>query len=101
MHLLEQRGAIVDYADPYVPQVHEREWAGRRDISAIEVKRGVFKQYDCVVVVTDHKTFDYDAMVAEADLIVDTRNAIKGKHANVFRLGAPRPEAAGERVAIA
>jgi UDP-N-acetyl-D-glucosamine dehydrogenase len=101
MHLLETRGAIVEYADPYVPEVHEREWAGRRDIKAVELKRGAFKQYDCVVVITDHKTFDYDAMVAEADLIVDTRNAIKGKHANVFRLGAPRPEPAGHSVAIA
>ena len=44
------------------------------------------------VVITDHKSFDYDAMVAEADLIVDTRNAIKRVADNVFRLGAPRPE---------
>ena len=54
-----------------------------------------------MVIVTDHKAFDYDAMVGEADLIVDTRNAIKKPHPHVFRLGAPRPEAAGEKVAIA
>ncbi len=53
------------------------------------------------MIVTDHKTFDYDAMIAEADLIVDTRNAIKKPHTNVFRLGAPRPETAGHGVAIA
>ena len=94
MHLLESKGAVVDYADPYVPQVHGREWLGRRDITAVELKRGTLAQYDCVVIVTDHKTFDYDAMVAEADLIVDTRNAIKSPHPHVFRLGAPRPEAA-------
>ena len=93
IHLLEQKGAAVDYADPYVPEVHEREWVGRRDIKAVELKRGTLKGYDCVVIVTDHKTFDYEAMVAEADLIVDTRNAIKTRHPHVFRLGAPRPEA--------
>ena len=101
IHLLETKGAQVDYADPYVPEVHAREWLGRRDIKAVDVKRGVYRQYDCVVIVTDHKNFDYDAMVAEADLIVDTRNAIKKPHAHVFRMGAPRPESTGEKVAIA
>ena len=39
--------------------------------------RGSIAQYDCVVIITDHKAFDYDALLDEADLIVDTRNAIK------------------------
>jgi UDP-N-acetyl-D-glucosamine dehydrogenase len=98
IHLLEQKGAQVDYADPYVPEVHAREWPGRRDIAAVELKRDALKQYDCVVIVTDHKTFDYDAMLAEADLIVDTRNAIKTPHPHVFRLGAPRPESSEQAV---
>jgi UDP-N-acetyl-D-glucosamine dehydrogenase len=101
MHLLEAKGARIDYADPYVPEVHGREWPGRRDLAAIPIKRGTYQQYDCVVIVTDHKTFDYDAMVAEADLIVDTRNAIKQPHPHVFRLGAARPDAAKERVGVA
>ena len=33
---------------------------------------------DCVVIVTDHKKFDYAALVKNARLIVDTRNALKG-----------------------
>ena len=101
MHLLETKGASVDYADPYVPLLHGREWPGRRDVTAVALGRGTFEQYDCVVIVTDHKSFDYDAMVAEADLIVDTRNAIKQQHPHVFRLGAPRPDPAGQDVAIA
>jgi UDP-N-acetyl-D-mannosaminuronate dehydrogenase len=47
------------------------------------------------VIVTDHKTTDYEALAAEADLIVDTRNAIKKPYPHVFRLGAPRPEVQG------
>jgi UDP-N-acetyl-D-mannosaminuronate dehydrogenase len=82
-----------------VPEVHGREWSGRFDIKAVNVGRGSFGQYDCLVVITDHKSFDYDAMVAESDLIVDTRNAIKIPARNVFKLGAPRP--AGETVALA
>jgi UDP-N-acetyl-D-glucosamine dehydrogenase len=101
MGLLHDRGALVSYADPFVPQVHGREWSGRYDIKAVDLTRGSMGQYDCIVIVTDHKAFDYEAMLAEADLIVDTRNAIKHPHPNVFRLGAPRPGAAGEKIAFA
>src|SRR5688572_2400744 len=100
MHLLASKGAQVDYADPYVPEVHAREWPGRRDLAAVEIKRGTYEQYDCVVIVTDHKTFDYDAMVAAADLIVDTRNAIKQPHPHVFRLGAAGPDGAAEKAGV-
>jgi UDP-N-acetyl-D-glucosamine dehydrogenase len=95
MGLLHGKGAKVSYADPFVPEVHGREWSGRYDIRAVELKRSTLKQYDCVVIVTDHKSFDYDAIVAEVDLIVDTRNAIKKPHPHVFKLGAPKPEAEG------
>jgi UDP-N-acetyl-D-glucosamine dehydrogenase len=101
MGLLHEKGAHISYADPYVPEVHAREWSGRYDIKAVDLTRGSIAQYDCIVIVTDHKAFDYDAIVAEADLVVDTRNAIKKPHPNVFRLGAPRPEPAGEKIAIA
>jgi UDP-N-acetyl-D-glucosamine dehydrogenase len=93
MGLLQAKGAIVSYADPYVPVLHAREWTGRVDVARVELKRGSIAQYDCVVIVTDHKSFDYDAIVAEADIVVDTRNAIKKRHAHVFRLGAPHPDA--------
>jgi UDP-N-acetyl-D-glucosamine dehydrogenase len=99
--LLEAKGANVAYADPYVPEVHAREWSGRRDLRAVDLTRGSIGQYDCVVIVTDHKAFDYGALLAEADVIVDTRNAIKEPHPNVFKLGAPRPQAAGERIVVA
>jgi UDP-N-acetyl-D-glucosamine dehydrogenase len=101
MGLLHAKGAAVDYADPYVPEVHGREWAGRVDVKAVELARGAIGQYDCVVIVTDHQVFDYEAIVAEADVVVDTRNAVKTSHPNVFRLGAPRPDALGADIAVA
>jgi UDP-N-acetyl-D-glucosamine dehydrogenase len=100
MGLLHSKGAIVSYADPYVPEVHGREWSGRYDVKAVEFTRGSIGRYDCVVIVTDHKTFDYDALVSEADLIVDTRNAIKQSHPHVFRLGAPQSIGAGANAAL-
>jgi UDP-N-acetyl-D-glucosamine dehydrogenase len=101
MGLLHARGATVDYADPHVPEVHGREWSGRFDVTAVDLERGTAGRYDCVVIVTDHQAFDYNAIAAEADIVVDTRNAIKGPHPNVFRLGAPRPEPREADIAVA
>ncbi len=101
MGLLLGRGARVSYADPYVPEVHAREWSGAYDIKAVDLTRGHIAQYDAVVIVTDHKAFDYKAVLEEADVIVDTRNAIKESHPNVFKLGAPRGAAEGQKAVVA
>jgi UDP-N-acetyl-D-glucosamine dehydrogenase len=72
IHLLSKRGAKVSYSDPYVPRI---------SADGIEMKAGSdadVSAADCVVIVTDHKSFDYPAMVKSAKLIVDTRNALKG-----------------------
>jgi UDP-N-acetyl-D-glucosamine dehydrogenase len=100
MGLLHAKGARVAYADPHVPEVHGREWAGGFDIRAVDLSRGTIGEYDCVVIATEHKAFDYAALVAEAELIVDTRNAIKEPHPHVFRLGAPTSESQGAKVAV-
>jgi UDP-N-acetyl-D-glucosamine dehydrogenase len=100
MGLLHAKGAKVSYADPHVPEVHGREWPGGFDIHRVELTRGSLGQYDCVVIATEHKSFDYAALVAEAELIVDTRNAIKEPHPHVFKLGAPKPELTDARIAI-
>ena len=72
MHLLERRGAKMSYSDPYVPSVKldGHRWAAEDFVSSVE-------QADCVVIVTDHKAFDYQVLVERAKLIVDTRNALK------------------------
>jgi UDP-N-acetyl-D-glucosamine dehydrogenase len=60
-------------------------------IPSVDLTRGSIGQYDCVVIATEHKAFDEAALVAEADLIVDTWNAIKEVHPHVFGLGKPKP----------
>ena len=81
--LLEQRGAIVSYSDPHVPLVDEHGFEMMETPLAAALAAGI----DCAVIVTDHKTFDYPALVAGAPLIVDTRNALRGHTAgHIFRL---------------
>jgi UDP-N-acetyl-D-glucosamine dehydrogenase len=81
--LLEQRGATVTYSDPHVPTVDEHGVLMHAVPEAAAIKAGV----DCVVIVTAHRGFDYEALVAGAPLIVDTRNALKGRpETHIFRL---------------
>jgi UDP-N-acetyl-D-glucosamine dehydrogenase len=88
MHMLQQRGAEVSYIDPYVPKLDPAH--GGFELSSLEVLDArTLAAFDCVAILTDHTAFDYAAMVRHADIVVDTRNAIKQPAANVFRLGAP------------
>ena len=75
MHLLGRRGATVSYSDPYVPAL--RADGVVPEMAAIDPEKGA-AEADCVVIVTDHKKFDYPGIVERAKLIVDTRNALKG-----------------------
>jgi UDP-N-acetyl-D-glucosamine dehydrogenase len=69
IHLLQRRGARVTFTDPYVGSIR---------IDGDELKSSdAANEADCVVIVTDHKVFDYAALVNGAQLIVDTRNALK------------------------
>ena len=79
MRLLTERGAAVDYYDPYIPVVPPMrayaEFEGRTSIAWDPARIG---GYDAVLVVTDHDCVDYAALVDAAALVVDTRNATRG-----------------------
>jgi UDP-N-acetyl-D-glucosamine dehydrogenase len=90
MGLLHQKGAQVAYADPHVPTLPARSWIGGHELESLPLSASTVGRMDCVAILTDHTAFDYDAIVAAAPLVVDTRNAIKQPHPHVFRLGAPQ-----------
>ena len=73
LHLLGRRGALISYSDPFVAQI-QSEGIEMRAVDA----EAAIRDADCVVIVTDHKKFDYGAVVKNSRLIVDTRNALKG-----------------------
>ena len=75
--LLDQKGAQVTYSDPFVPNIK----LGERQPSSTDPLI-MAAEADCVVVVTDHTTFDYPAILARAKMIVDTRNAFKNNSSN-------------------
>jgi len=74
--LLSKEFAEVSYHDPYVPVIHAVEpydWA----MESVELTAEELQKYDCVVIVTDHSCLDYEWIVENAKLVVDTRNATK------------------------
>jgi UDP-N-acetyl-D-glucosamine dehydrogenase len=96
MAVLKEKGARVSYSDPFVPSLSSRAWPGALDLHSTPLDPATLASFDCVAILTDHKTVDYKTLVAASALIVDTRNTIKQSYPHVFRLGAPRPADAVE-----
>jgi len=75
IELLRDKGANVSYNDPYFPTVgHGRHYA--LDMTNTPLEN--LGEYDAVIIVTDHSSYDYRAIVEHAQLVVDTRNATRG-----------------------
>jgi UDP-N-acetyl-D-glucosamine dehydrogenase len=75
IELLRERGAVVSYNDPFFP------YAGRGrhyDLDMYCASIDELDQYDCLLIVTDHSSYDYARIVRESKLVVDTRNATRG-----------------------
>ena len=74
MELLEEKEAVTDYNDPYIPQIKPtrkyKQFAGKKSIPLKKIN-----QYDCVVILTDHTSYDFKTIANESKVIVDTRNA--------------------------
>ena len=77
IHLLQQKGALVEYHDPYVARFRHEDW--QMQSIPNEALMAEVKSADAVVIVTNHKTYDYAAILEQAGLVVDTRNALGAK----------------------
>jgi len=83
LELLERRGAVVSYSDPFVPTLAH----GPSTREAISEQAALGKRPDCIVICTDHATFDWKKLVDSGIPVVDTRNALKSFSApNIVRL---------------
>jgi UDP-N-acetyl-D-glucosamine dehydrogenase len=75
LELLQKEGAEVRYNDPFFPTVGR----GRKyDLNMASTPLSELESFDCVLIVTDHSTYDYKDIVKRAKLVVDTRNATQG-----------------------
>lgn len=74
IRLLQEKGARVSYCDPYVPVI---KMDTAPDLKAIPLNEKALKWADCAAVITDHSSFNYQWIVDQSSLVVDTRNATK------------------------
>jgi UDP-N-acetyl-D-glucosamine dehydrogenase len=77
MQLLQQRGAELDYNDPYFPQLHKMRHYNYENMKSVPLSPQTIGGYDGVVIATDHSSYDYASIVDSAKLVVDTRNATR------------------------
>ena len=70
--LLQQKGAIVSYHDPYIPKIDDEGFS----ISSVEDLMQTVRSVDCVAIITNHSQYDYQEIFQNAKCIMDARNAL-------------------------
>jgi UDP-N-acetyl-D-glucosamine dehydrogenase len=77
LELLTDRGASVDYNDPYFAALHKMRHYDFSKMRSVDLTPDRLASYDCVLIATDHSSYDYDSIVRSAKLVVDSRNATR------------------------
>ena len=86
-NLLKKQKANVEYNDPYVNQFYDENGILVRPVP---LDYSSLNKYDCVVLCTDHSSYDYEKIFVNSKLIVDTRNAFKNfVGEKLFKIGTP------------
>lgn len=94
IELLLKRGAQVFYHDPYVPKFKvggDIVLKEERGFESVPLTSQILHDVDCCLIITGHQTIDYDWVVRESALVVDTMNAtrnVKENRNKIMRLGA-------------
>lgn len=84
IELLTERGADVQYHDPFIPRIAIRQ----KELESVELSDDLLAAQHAVVIATDHTELNYEWIVNQASLVVDTRNATEklGRRKNVVKL---------------
>ncbi len=84
-----RKGAKVDYFDPFIPEIEISHKILEKSVNlkSIEYSPENLKDYDLVIILTDHSGFDYEELAQKSKIVLDTRNAVKPREfKNVFRI---------------
>jgi UDP-N-acetyl-D-glucosamine dehydrogenase len=97
MRLLNQKGAVLSYNDPFVPSMR----LNGEVLRSVELSPESIANQDCLIILTDHSIYDFRAIIASAKLVIDTRNATKGFDEfkdRIIKLGAGNNAAVVDRL---
>jgi UDP-N-acetyl-D-glucosamine dehydrogenase len=85
IELLKSKGAKVDYNDPYISRTHKQREHNLK-MTSRKLSAKMLGSYDVVLISTDHSDYDYNWIVKNAKLVVDTRNATSKVRTNRSRV---------------
>jgi UDP-N-acetyl-D-glucosamine dehydrogenase len=88
LELLGDQGAVISYHDPFIPRLPKMRHFLVPDLTSQALTAELLAAQDCVVIVTDHTSVDYELVVRHAPLVIDTRNAtarVQGERGNVIK----------------
>jgi UDP-N-acetyl-D-glucosamine dehydrogenase len=74
MRLLSEKGAVLSYNDPFVASMR----LNGKTLHSVELSPAEIGRQDCLIILTDHSSYDFREIVASAKLVIDTRNSTKG-----------------------
>jgi UDP-N-acetyl-D-glucosamine dehydrogenase len=77
MEILQSKGAVLSYSDPYIPRLHKMRHYDFSHMSSVSLTEDVLKIHDVALITTDHTTFKYQWIVDHSNLVVDSRNATR------------------------
>ena len=77
MQLLFERGVKLDYNDPFFPTLHKMRHYDYSQMRSVDINPQSLASYDCVLIATDHSSYNYEQIVDVAKLVVDSRNATR------------------------
>ena len=80
--LLQEKGAEVNYHDPYIPVIEGMRKYPDLVMRSVDLKEEVLKDKDCVLVITDHSCFELDWILENSKLVIDTRNVFFGNNSD-------------------
>lgn len=83
--LLQEKGAKVSYNDPYVPHSFGHRDYPDLNLKSVALSGRKLREFDAVIVATAHSAYDFEWIVKNSSLLIDTRNAIKAKRKNVVK----------------
>jgi UDP-N-acetyl-D-glucosamine dehydrogenase len=78
MELLQERGAVLCYSDPYISRLHKMRAHDFSHMTSVPLTEDTLRNQDLVLITTDHTNIDYQWLVENSPVVVDTRNATKG-----------------------
>ena len=76
IELFKGKGAVVDYNDPYIPEIPTTRHYKFEGMKSVPLDEHTVSVYDAIIIATHHSIYDYNWLYSKANLIIDTRNAV-------------------------